>query len=75
MLGAGPAGRHDEGAFCTNSMGIEQNNKFGACVGSSTLVSSSDVVQNDQLSARNLMAIARMPEDHSKTYMNKTLST
>eukprot|EP00972_Heterocapsa_arctica_P010278 1509246-Heterocapsa_arctica.AAC.1 len=31
-------------------------------------LSSSDVVQNYNLSARNLMVIARMPEDCSKTF-------
>eukprot|EP00972_Heterocapsa_arctica_P039880 5874383-Heterocapsa_arctica.AAC.1 len=30
--------------------------------------SSSDAVQHDKQSARNLMAIARMPEDCSKTF-------
>eukprot|EP00972_Heterocapsa_arctica_P097694 14415522-Heterocapsa_arctica.AAC.1 len=52
-------------------MGIENYNTFGACVGSSTFVSSSDVVQNDRCSARNIMVIARMPEDRSKTCLNK----
>eukprot|EP00972_Heterocapsa_arctica_P031890 4697696-Heterocapsa_arctica.AAC.1 len=32
--------------------------------------SSSDFVRNDQRSATNLMAIARMPEDRSKTLKN-----
>eukprot|EP00972_Heterocapsa_arctica_P102024 15033144-Heterocapsa_arctica.AAC.1 len=33
-------------------------------------LSSSDVAQKDQRPARNLMMIARMPEDRSKTFKN-----
>eukprot|EP00972_Heterocapsa_arctica_P078956 11642073-Heterocapsa_arctica.AAC.1 len=33
--------------------------------------SSSDFVQNDKRSAGNLMVIARMPEDPSKTFENR----
>eukprot|EP00972_Heterocapsa_arctica_P115371 16447365-Heterocapsa_arctica.AAC.1 len=33
-------------------------------------LSSSYVVQHDQRSARNLMVIARMPRDRSKTFTN-----
>eukprot|EP00972_Heterocapsa_arctica_P102587 15119694-Heterocapsa_arctica.AAC.1 len=33
-------------------------------------ISSSEVVQNDQHSANNLMVTARMPEDRSKTFKN-----
>ena len=36
----------------------------------SSYISSSDFVQNDHRSARNLMVIARMPEDRSKTFKN-----
>eukprot|EP00972_Heterocapsa_arctica_P044129 6513714-Heterocapsa_arctica.AAC.1 len=39
-------------------------------VGSSKLVSSLDFVQNDERCARNLMVIARMPEDRSETFKN-----
>eukprot|EP00972_Heterocapsa_arctica_P029948 4413070-Heterocapsa_arctica.AAC.1 len=34
----------------------------------SKFVSSSDVAQNDKRSARNIMVLARMPEDRSKTF-------
>eukprot|EP00972_Heterocapsa_arctica_P027195 3998597-Heterocapsa_arctica.AAC.1 len=50
-------------------MGIEQNNA-GVCCLRSKLVSSSEFVQNDMRSARNLMVIARRPEDRSKTVRN-----
>eukprot|EP00972_Heterocapsa_arctica_P077303 11402882-Heterocapsa_arctica.AAC.1 len=53
---------------CTRQKWASTNNKFGAYVGSSKLVPSSDVVQNDQRSARNVMVIARMPEDRSTTF-------
>eukprot|EP00972_Heterocapsa_arctica_P048466 7144091-Heterocapsa_arctica.AAC.1 len=33
-------------------------------------ISSSELVQNDQGSARNVMVTARMPEDRSKTIKN-----
>eukprot|EP00972_Heterocapsa_arctica_P104172 15352274-Heterocapsa_arctica.AAC.1 len=47
-------------------MGIN-NNKFGACVRNLKLVSSSDVVQTYQRSARNILVIARIPEARSTT--------
>eukprot|EP00972_Heterocapsa_arctica_P099959 14741175-Heterocapsa_arctica.AAC.1 len=50
-------------------MGIEEN-KFGTLFLLSTFVSSSDVMQNDQPSARNRKVIARMPEDRSNTFNN-----
>eukprot|EP00972_Heterocapsa_arctica_P112316 16431075-Heterocapsa_arctica.AAC.1 len=50
-------------------MGIDKNT-FGAWFGSPKLVSSSDVVQHDERSGRNLMVIARMPEEPFKTLNN-----
>eukprot|EP00972_Heterocapsa_arctica_P025818 3799383-Heterocapsa_arctica.AAC.1 len=50
-------------------MGIDTN-KFGTCFRSSKLFSSSDSVQNDRRSARNLMVIARMPRRPLKTVKN-----
>eukprot|EP00972_Heterocapsa_arctica_P109979 16195229-Heterocapsa_arctica.AAC.1 len=56
--------------FCKTNTGIEQTKHAGACCFSSNLLSSPDVVQNDQRSAMNVMVIARMPEDRSKTVSN-----
>eukprot|EP00972_Heterocapsa_arctica_P044135 6515407-Heterocapsa_arctica.AAC.1 len=47
-------------------MGVETNNVFEA----QDRLSSSDFVQNDQRSARNLMVITRKPEDRSKAFKN-----
>eukprot|EP00972_Heterocapsa_arctica_P106940 15752915-Heterocapsa_arctica.AAC.1 len=50
-------------------MGIDKNT-FGAyCC--SKRVSSSDLMQNDQRSARSMTVIARMPEDRLKTINNR----
>eukprot|EP00972_Heterocapsa_arctica_P110770 16310795-Heterocapsa_arctica.AAC.1 len=50
-------------------MGIETTMLLRLKIG----LSSSEVVQTGQPSARNIMVIARMPEDRSKTLQKQTV--
>eukprot|EP00972_Heterocapsa_arctica_P037632 5538726-Heterocapsa_arctica.AAC.1 len=53
--------------LCTNKRWASKTNN---AVEAQDGLSSSDFVQNDQPSARNLMVIVRMPEDRSNTFNN-----